>query len=174
MRKRQLGLMLVISFLFTPICRAQLIRGFVSGTVTDSGGALVPAVQITLMNVSTNVARTTETSISGSYRFVAVDPGEYSIEFRLPGFETRRVANVNVTTAQELVLDQTLTVGEVVTEVSVIETPGVALNKKTATVEPTFSERVTMELPLQVYSGVRDISRLALLAPGVTRAPSFT
>src|SRR5262245_27896039 len=146
MRKQGFRLVLFIALLSTPICHAQLIRGFVSGTVTDSGGAVVPAVQITLTNVSTNVTRNAETNPSGFYRFAAVDPGEYAIEFRVPGFETRKVENVLLTTAQELVLDQVLNVGEVVTEVSVVETPGVALNKKTATVERTFSERVTMEL----------------------------
>ena len=65
--------------MFASICCGQLIRGFVSGTVTDAGGAVIPAVQITLTNASTNAMRTTETNSSGFYRFVAVDSGEYSI-----------------------------------------------------------------------------------------------
>src|SRR5262249_19746869 len=47
------------------------------------------------------------------------------------------------------------------------------LNKTSPTVERTFSELAAVELPTQIYSGVRDITRLAVLAPGVTRAPSF-
>lgn len=174
MRKLEVLLGFFVCFLFASICCGQLIRGFVSGTVTDSGGAVIPAVQVTLTNASTNVARNAETNASGFYRFVAVDPGEYSIEFHLPGFETRRIGNVTVRTAQEVVLDQVMRIGAVETEVSVVETPGVDLNKKTATVDRTFSQRVVMELPIQIYNGSRDISRLALLTPGVTRASSFT
>jgi hypothetical protein len=103
-----------------------------------------------------------------------VDPGEYSVEFKLPGFETRKISDLLVRTAKEVVLDQSLSVAGLATDISVFETPGVDLNKTTPTVEHTFSERVTMELPLQIYNGVRDISRLSLLAPSVTRAPSFT
>ena len=133
----------------------------------------MPAVQVTLTNTSTSVARQAETDGFGFYRFVAIEPGEYSIEFKLPGFETDRVDHLIVRTAQEVVLDRTLKVGAIDVDV-VVETPGIDLNKTTATVERTFSERTTVELPLQIYNGVRDITRLALLAPGVTRAPSFT
>src|SRR5262249_31737257 len=94
-------------------------------------------------------------------------------EFMLPGFETRKVAGVVVKTAQEIVLDQILKVGAVETDVSVLEDPGAELTKTSATVENTLSERLTVELPIQIYSGTRDITRLALLAPAVARAPSF-
>src|SRR5262245_18628587 len=164
----------LLLLLTSTICNAQLIRGFVSGTVTDSANAVIPAVQITLTNTSTNVSRYSVTDNSGFYRFAGLDPGEYSIEFKLPGFETRKITNLSLKTAQEVVIDQILSVGAVSTDVSVLATPGVELNKKTATVERTFSDRVIEELPMQIYNGVRDISRLALLAPGVTRAPSFT
>ena len=174
MRKLQVSFSCFVCFLFASICCGQLIRGFVSGTVTDAGGAVIPAVQITLTNASTNAMRTTETNSSGFYRFVAVDSGEYSIEFKLPGFETRKISNVMVRTAQEVELDQILRIGAVETELSVIETPGVALNKKTATIDRTFSARVVEELPIQIYNGSRDITRLALLTPGVIRASSFT
>jgi hypothetical protein len=176
MRRLDVWIALLFVFLLSAsnTSYAQLIRGFVSGTVTDSGGAVVPAVFVTLTNTATGIAREAETNGAGFYRFVAVEPGEYSVEFRFPGFETRRAGGLVVRTAQEVVLDQTLSAGGITTDVSVVETPGVDLNKTTATVERTFSHRVTIELPLQIYSGVRDISRLALLAPGVVRAPSFT
>src|SRR5262245_16566265 len=165
---------LVVLLLAASLSHAQLIRGFVSGTVTDSGGAVAPGVQVTLTSVSTNASRQLVTNDSGFYRFVAVEPGEYSVEFLLPGFETRKVGNVVVRTSQEVVLDQTLKVGAVSTEVPVFATPGVELNKTTATVETTFSGRITVELPIQIYNGTRDITRLALLAPAVTRSASFS
>ena len=151
---------------------AQLVRGFISGTVTDSSSGILAGVQVTITNTATNISRDTVTSDIGFYRFVAVEPGSYSVDFKLPGFETRRVPNIPVNTAQEVVINQTLAVGGVTAEVTVLETPGVELKKTTATIERTFSDRVVSEMPLPIYNGDRDITRLALLAPTVNRAPS--
>jgi len=149
---------------------AQLVRGFVSGTVTDTTNAIIAGVQITITNKATNIPRDTVTNDVGFYRFVAVEPGDYSVEFKLAGFETHKMDRIAVQTAQEIVINQTLSVGGVTAEVSVLETPGVELQKTTATIERTFSDRLIGELPFQVYNGVRDVTRLALLAPTVSRA----
>jgi len=167
------ALPLVLILLIPVVAGAQLIRGFVSGTVTDQGNAVIAGVQITLTNAATNISRQTVTNELGFYRFVALEPGEYSAEFSFPGFEAVRIGNLTIRTTQEVVLDQMMRVGGA-GETITVETPGIDLNKTTATVERTFSGRVTVELPIQIYNGSRDITRLALLAPGVTRAPSFT
>src|SRR5262245_47402776 len=78
---------------------AQLIRGFISGTITDSSNAVIPGVQVSITNTGTNISRDTTTNEIGFYRFVAVEPGNYSVEFRLPGFENRKVPSVTVSTA---------------------------------------------------------------------------
>lgn len=149
---------------------AQLIRGFISGTVTDASNAVITGVQVTITNTGTNISRQTLSNEFGFYRFVAVEPGNYSVDFAASGFENRRVAGVTVSTAQEVVINQTLTVGGVATEVLVVGTPGSELEKTNATIERTLSDRVVSELPMQVYNLGRDISRLALLAPTVNRA----
>ena len=152
----------------------QLIRGFVSGSVTDSTNAIIPGVQIVLTNKQTNIPRQTVTNELGFYRFVAVEPGDYSVEFSKGGFETHKIDSITVKTAQEVVINQTLALAAATVEISVVDTPGVELAKTTATVDRTFVQREIVELPMQVYNGTRDITRLALLAPTVTRAPSFT
>jgi hypothetical protein len=150
--------------------QAQLIRGFISGTITDSSNAVIPGVQITITNTATNISRQTTTNELGFYRFVALEPGTYSVEFKASGFENRRVPAVSVSTTQEVVINQTLNVSAAATEVSVIDTPGTELEKTSPTIERTLSDRVVSELPMQVYNLGRDISRLALLAPTVIRA----
>ena len=157
--------------LFAHQAEAQLVRGFVSGTVTDPTNAVVPGVQVTITNTATNISRETMTNNLGFYRFVAVEPGDYSVEFRLTGFEAHRVPNITVRTAKEVVINQTLKVSAATTEISVVDTPGVELEKTIPTVERTFSEQIVAELPFQIYNGARDITRLALLAPTVNRAP---
>ena len=123
------------------LAEAQLVRGFVSGTVTDATNAIVPGVQVTVTNKATGISRETQSNYEGFYRLVALEPGEYSVEFKLAGFQTLKIESISVRTAQEVVLNQTLRVSGVSAEVSVIETPGLELAKTTATVERTFSMR---------------------------------
>src|SRR5215510_9705201 len=75
---------------------AQLYRGFISGTVTDSSDARLPGAQVAITNIATNVLRDTVTNEVGFYRFPAVEPGDYSVEFKLQGFENKKVAKILV------------------------------------------------------------------------------
>src|SRR5215831_4151995 len=148
---------------------AQLTRGFISGTITDSSGAILPAVQVKITNTATNITRQMVSNDTGFYRFVAVEPGTYAVEFRLSGFASEKTDSINVGAAQEVVVNQTMNVGGITAEISVVETPGIELAKTDATISRTISERVVQDLPLT--AATRDVTRLALLAPTVTRAP---
>src|SRR6267142_7154635 len=153
----------------TQIAQAQLVRGFVSGTVTDTTNAILAGVQVTLTNKATNISRDSVTNDVGFYRFAAAEPGEYSVEFKLAGFESHKVESITVNTAQEVVVNRSLAPGGITAEVSVVYTPGVSLDKTMATIERTFPGRLVSELPITMNE--RDITRLALLAPTVNRAP---
>jgi outer membrane receptor protein involved in Fe transport len=151
---------------------AQLTRGFISGVVSDASAAILTGVQVTITNTATNISRDTATNDVGFYRFTAVEPGAYTVQFRLAGFEEHKVSSVTVNTAQEVTINQTLTVGGVGAEVSVTEIPGADLSKTTATIERTFTGTLVEDLPLQTNaSGYRDVTRIAFLAPNVARAP---
>src|SRR5207247_9006107 len=120
-------------------------------------------------NKATKIPRDTVTNDVGFYRFVAVEPGDYSVEFKLAGFETHKMERIAVQTAQEIVINQTLSVGGVTAEVSVLETPGVELQKTTPTIERTHSDRLIGERPFRAYNVGRNVTRLALIAPTFAR-----
>lgn len=127
---------------------AQLTRGFISGTVQDSSNALVEGVTVTITNLATGIKRDGVTNSVGVYRFVAVEPGTYSVEFARAGFEGVKIAPVEVTTAQEVVLNQTLAVATVSTTLEVQETPpGVELQKSTPTIDKTLTGEFVRDLP---------------------------
>ena len=46
---------------------------------------------------ATGAKNVTQTNGVGVYRFVAVEPGKYDVEFSHPGFETRKIGDVEVT-----------------------------------------------------------------------------
>jgi len=148
---------------------AQLTRGFISGTVQDASSAVMDGVQVVITNKDTNARRQTVTNNVGVYRFVAVEPGTYTVEFLKQGFETRKVEGIQVGTTQEVVLNQTLPVAASATAVEVQESPpGVELAKATATIDRTLEQVLVARLPTTAVS--RDVTRLSLLAPTVSRA----
>ena len=56
------------------------------GTVTDTSGAIMPGVAVTIVNVETGVTMDLTTNDSGVYDSVSIRPGRYRITFSKEGF----------------------------------------------------------------------------------------
>ena len=83
------GGLALFAFLFcASLAEAQLTRGTITGTVTDQSGAAVPGAAITITNVDTGVARTSETGTTGRYEAPGLPAGNYEVSARLAGFQT--------------------------------------------------------------------------------------
>jgi hypothetical protein len=65
---------------------AQADRGSISGTITDSTGAAVPSVALTLKNQATNLTYSTTASASGAYSFLNLPIGMYTLTAAAKGF----------------------------------------------------------------------------------------
>jgi hypothetical protein len=63
-----------------------ILRMALLGTVTDTSGATVPGVTITITEVRTNISRTAVTNESGNYTFSSLQDGVYRVEAELEGF----------------------------------------------------------------------------------------
>src|SRR5260370_6184126 len=66
------------------------------GTVTDSGGLVVPGAQVVAVNVGTRDTYETTTNTEGYYNIQFVRPGTYQISVTLPGFQTFKATGVAV------------------------------------------------------------------------------
>ena len=66
-------------------------RFSIAGTVTDSSGAGVPNVKITLTG-NTGNARTTASDYSGTFRFTALTRGSFEIRLQSEGFASEKIA----------------------------------------------------------------------------------
>jgi hypothetical protein len=79
------------------VCAVLALNGFsqvginatLSGTVSDSSGALIPGVEVTATQTSTGVASISLTNESGTYRFPSLQPGPYDVKAALAGFQTQ-------------------------------------------------------------------------------------
>ncbi len=61
--------------------------GEIRGTVTDSSGAVMPGVTVSLLNTDTGVAKELMTNDAGLYDAVSILPGNYTLTFSKEGFE---------------------------------------------------------------------------------------
>src|SRR6266700_5402160 len=119
----------------------QGFQGGLRGAVRDTGGALVPGVEVVLTNEATSLSRTTVTNDSGESSFAALDPGSYRLHASLPGFKALDQTGIRIGTQQFVTLDLELEVGGVAETVAVrAEVPLVETsNASTGTVLDTLS-----------------------------------
>lgn len=164
---------LALAFLVQPQpAHAQLTRGVISGTVTDTSGAAVPGATARVRNLDTNIVRAAITNTSGFYRIPALEPGRYSVLIEMPGFSSAENKDIRVQTSQEVTFDVGIKVSTVTETVDVTsESAAVLLNKSNPTIGYTATARQAVDLPL---SAARDVNNLALLSPNTFQAPGST
>src|SRR5881296_752395 len=98
----------------------QGFQGGLRGAVRDPGGALIPGVEVSLINEGTNVARNTLSNEVGEFVFSFVAPGTYSLRAALAGFKTFERGGINIGTQQFITIDISLEVGARAEEVKVV------------------------------------------------------
>lgn len=137
-------------------------RGALSGLVTDSTGAVVPAASVTLINVATGVATKGKTSGSGLYSFVSLVPGPYRLEVSQTAFQTAVRDQITISVDQAETLNVALKLGSQTETVTVS-----AAEDITATTSSTTGQLITTETIDRLPLVQRDIFQLAMLSPGV-------
>ena len=80
----------------------------VSGRVTDSSGAVVPAAAVELRNTATGVIVRTRTNSEGLYFFPPVGPGSYDASGSATGFATSRLTGMTLEVGQSREVNLTL------------------------------------------------------------------
>lgn len=136
----------------------------VSGTVTDVTGAVIPGASVEIKNQATNVTQATQTNNSGTYSFVNVAPGTYSVTVTKSGFQTDTEKDVVLGVNQAAVLNFTPRPGQVqqtVTVSSAIST----IQTSTAELGTVVTSTAVNNLPLNG----RNFTELLELTPGVSR-----
>jgi Carboxypeptidase regulatory-like domain/TonB-dependent Receptor Plug Domain len=141
---------------------AQVDSGAITGTVTDSSGAVVPDADVTLINTDQGLTLQTKSSSSGGYTFSPVRIGNYSIDVSAKGFAktTQRAIRVNV--AQVLQVNIALKPGAA-TETVEVNTAPPLLQTEEASVGQVIGAEQVNNLPLNG----RNFTFLAQLGAGM-------
>ena len=64
---------------------AQVLYGSLTGTITDSTGAVLPGTTVQVTNVEGGVTKTAVSDSSGGFLFSDLVPGVYDVAFDLQG-----------------------------------------------------------------------------------------
>ncbi|MDE1152025.1 MAG: TonB-dependent receptor [Micavibrio sp.] len=164
MRGNFLCLLFVLTILSLGTLSAHAQSASVSGQVVDASGALVPNMQITLINTATNTAFKTKTNNVGIYNFPFVKPGKYSLVGDNPGFSSYTENDITVTAAQALELDFRVQVGANKQSVTVSAYANNEINTTDATVSTVVDREFVENIPLNG----RSFQSLMTMIPGVS------
>ena len=160
--------MVSVALLLIPSAWAQE-NAIITGTVTDSSGAVVPNVEVTLTNPATGQVRKATSNTQGIYVFPSLGVGQYTISATASGFHKFIVTDIVVNTAQTLKEDITLTVGS---ESQTVTVEADALQVQTQTNE--VSNLISGAQVTQLGINGRNITQLAVLGMAVSNnLPGF-
>ncbi len=140
---------------------AQEFRGRMNGTVTDNTGAVLPGVTVTATSPALIQPQVQVTGADGSYRFLALPPGVYMIDFELTGFQNVKRQDVRVIINQTLTVDQQLQVATLQETVTVTGDSPI-VDTSTTSMGTNFTKELLTEIP-----NARDVWAAMSQAPGM-------
>lgn len=158
-------LSLVAALLLPAAAAAQVTTGSILGTVRDASGAVVPGVEVTAINLSTQAGRSEVTDREGRFALELLTVGEYRLEAKLTGFKTFVRTGILVEVGRNARVDPLLEPGALT---EVIETR--ADSPLVETASPALGRVVTQEEVLNLPLVNRNVYALLSLTAGVDRS----
>lgn len=155
-------LLALVTLFGTCIASAQLVRGNITGTVTDGTGGRLSGAKVHITNQNTGVSQDLVTNGVGSYTSSPLEAGTYKVEISKEGFSSLQSGEIVLDAAAHVTQDASLKIGSASETVTVSSLPP-ALNTTDATTGNTIDMRASQELPVNGRSALA----LATLLPGV-------
>jgi hypothetical protein len=156
--------LLVISLFCVTAAIAQ-DRASITGTVTDSSGAVIPKASISLLAPATQLRRQTTSNANGIYVFSSLPVGSYSVTVNSKSFKPLTVDAVDLLYGQVRTVDAHLQVGSPTEQVEVTASAE-ALNQTSAEQGIVIEAPQIADIPLNG----RNWATLMTLAPGAVNA----
>ncbi|MFB3920612.1 MAG: TonB-dependent receptor domain-containing protein [Terriglobia bacterium] len=158
--------LLVAGMALAPLdVHAQVLYGSVVGNVRDASGAAVPQATVTLLNKATNTSREATTDEGGSYTFLDVQTGNYSLKVGKSGFKTVEKTDLMVQLNTVTRFDVSLDVGSITESVTVTaEAAALQTDTSEVHVDVAATELTNLPVPLgrnyqQVYRALPGFSK---------------
>jgi len=153
----------------TSLASAQSDNSSITGTITDSSGAVVPHATVTITNEATGQVRSVTSNDTGFYASTNLPPGDYTINATAQGFQSFTQTHNHLQPSIPMRVDAALSVGASATTVNVVADANV-IQTQTAAV----GQLVTQEQVKNIQLNGRNPMYLAQLEPGVRRGSSIS
>jgi hypothetical protein len=140
---------------------AQTTTASVTGTVTDSSGAIAPSVRVTATNVGTNLTYNTNTNDSGVYNLLFLPVGQYTVSTDKQGFKKTVLGPFTLEVNQIARVDIALQVGDMTQSVEITGVSPILQTESTATGDTITASRLG-SIPMNG----RNFASLTMLIPG--------
>jgi len=166
---RPLAVVLLIFVLGAVAAFAQTDRGTITGSVTDSQGAVIPNAKVAVVNNETGAPYDTVTTPTGNYTLAQLPAGSYALTVDVTGFKKYEQKNVVVQSAQTERIDISMQVGSS-SETVTVSAEAPLLKTENAEQSSNITAERMNELPLN-FAGlgtgnVRDPYVFINLVPG--------
>jgi Carboxypeptidase regulatory-like domain len=109
----------VVSMLLLPSMLLADVTGSINGVVRDPSQAVIKGAKVTVTNTQTNLSQHTVTAEDGSYRFLALPVGSYTVNVTTPGFQQFNATDIVLKVNDQLRIDVALKVGNIQEQMSV-------------------------------------------------------
>lgn len=140
----------------------QTFTGTILGTATDSSGAVLPGVKVSVTEQATGVERTALTNGLGYFEIPLLPPGTYRVEAQFTGFKRVSRANLKLDTSQKMEVPLAMEPGQV-TETIEVKGDAPLLQTATSSVSQLIDNKKVVDLP----SSNRNLFQIATLTAGV-------
>jgi carboxypeptidase family protein/TonB-dependent receptor-like protein len=167
--KRMIFFTLACLMLCGGVALGQATSGTISGTMLDPQGNVVAGATVKIKNLGTGVTREVTSNSSGAYRVPGLPPGLYEVEAAAQGFAGEKRSELELTVAEEIVVNFSLKVGVTKQDVTV-EVQSVNVETTGSTISGLVDEKKIRDLPLDG----RDLTQLIFLQPGVVESRGST
>src|SRR6266508_441939 len=145
------------------IAQSQAANAAMEGTVTDSSGAVLPGVTVTVTNLDTGLERTIVTNEKGLYRAPLLPLGTYRVVAELQGFKRFEQSGIKLSVGQSAVVNVAMGVGTI-SETVTVNADSPLIDTARIDIGHTMTDLEVHNLPLVA----RNPYNFALAQPGVT------
>src|SRR6266699_3586396 len=146
-----LSFVLLLGLAFSPpmiqSAKADELYGRVRGIVSDPTGAVLPGVQVKLMNVGTGISTELASDADGSFMFINLKPGEYKLTATKANFKTFQVTSIRVEPNQIYVQSVIMELGALSQTVEVTANPA-QVEQTSIQLTATINSKTITDLPL--------------------------
>ncbi len=159
----RISTLLILALCSPALLLSQRTVASISGTVTDSSGAVVSGADVQVTDTNTGSVVGAKTNESGFYLLPSLPPHTYLLRIEKTGFNSYQQTGISLVVDQQATIDVKLSVGQQTDTVSVS-----AQANEVDIRSPTLSTVITPEMAVALPLNGRNVLQLMALSPDVS------